>query len=234
MNLEGAKVILTGGSSGIGKETAKQLISKGAKVLITGRNAEKLERVAAEIGAIPFASDIANLDTIPEAAKECVELLGGNVDVLINNAGIGTFPKLGEITVQDLENVYRTNVFGLVLFTQEIVKYFVSQENGNIINIGSSASLKGFPQGTVYASSKFAVRGITQCWQGELRKHNIRVVQLNPSEVASAFAQENREEREEQVNKLGPKDIAHTMISVLEMRDKGFVPEVNVWATNPF
>jgi 3-oxoacyl-[acyl-carrier protein] reductase len=86
----------------------------------------------------------------------------------------------------------------------------------------------------VYAASKFAVRGMTQSWQAELRPFNIRVSLVNPSEVTTAFFTSNNEEREEAPNKLGPKDIAHAIVSTLEMRDKGFVPELTVWATNPF
>lgn len=233
MTLDKAKMIVTGGSSGIGKETAKLLISKGAKVLITGRDQAKLDTVAADIGAIGLHFDIGDLGKIPEKAHEAIKLLGG-VDVLINNAGIGTFSKLGDINVEDMQRVYTTNVFGLTLLTQEIAEIFKSNNYGNIINIGSTASQKGFAAGTVYAASKFAVRGMTQCWQAELRPYNIRVSLVNPSEVASAFAAENREERDEQDNKLGGADIAHSIAAILEMRDKGFIPELSVWATNPF
>ena len=234
MEIKGANILITGGNSGIGKETAKQLVELGAKVVITGRDEEKLNRVAKEIGAIPLLFDIADLTSIPAKAQEARALLGGKIDTLINNAGIGVFPKLGDITIGDLEAVYTTNVFGLTLLTQEIVKSFITQEYGNIINIGSTAALKGFERGTVYAASKFAVRGITQSWQAELRKHNIRVCLVNPSEVTTAFAAEDRVERQEADKKLGTVEIAHTIISTLKMRDKGFVPEVTVWATNPF
>ncbi len=178
--------------------------------------------------------DISDLITIPQKAKEASTLLGGKIDTLVNNAGIGVFPVLGEITEADLLSVYNTNVFGLALLTQELLPTFKAQQSGNIINIGSTASLKGFARGSVYAASKFAVRGMTQSWQAELRKDNIRVSLVNPSEVTTAFADTAREERNEESNKLGSEDIAQTIISVVEMRDKGFVPEVTVWATNPF
>ncbi len=234
MEIEGSNILVTGGNSGIGKETARHLIAMGAKVVITGRDAVKLEKVANEIGAIPLLFDISDLKSIPEKAAEAIDLLDGKIDTLINNAGIGVFPKLGDITIEDLESVYATNVFGLTLLTQEIVKPFIAQEYGNIINIGSTAALKGFERGTVYAASKFAVRGITQSWQAELRKHNIRVCLVNPSEVTTAFNSEDRVERDEADKKLGAEEIAHTIIATLEMRDKGFIPEVTVWATNPF
>jgi 3-oxoacyl-[acyl-carrier protein] reductase len=109
-----------------------------------------------------------------------------------------------------------------------------SAQSGTIINIGSSASVKGFAGGSVYAASKFAVRALTQCWQAELRPFNIRVCQLNPSEVTTAFYNQERKERAEEHNKLSPKEIGHSIVSILEMEDKGFITELNVWATNPF
>tara|TARA_R100001369_G_C3316785_1_gene168230 strand:- start:522 stop:1226 length:705 start_codon:yes stop_codon:yes gene_type:complete len=234
MTIKNSNVLITGGSSGIGKETAKQFIAKGAKVVITGRDETKLNQIATEIGAIPLAFDISDLKSIPQKAKEALTLLGGKIDTLVNNAGIGVFPILGDITEADLLKVYNTNVFGLALLTQELLPMFKTQQSGNIINIGSTASLKGFARGSVYAASKFAVRGMTQSWQAELRPDNIRVSLINPSEVTTAFAATSRKERNEESNKLGSEDIAQTILSVVEMRNKGFVPEVTVWATNPF
>ncbi len=234
MNIKNSNVVITGGSSGIGKETARRFKAKGAKVVITGRDNQKLQRVAAELGAIPFLFDISDLKSIPQKAKKIVDLLDGKIDVLINNAGVGVFPVLGEITEQNLMDIYQTNVFGLTLLTQEILPVFKKQHYGNIINIGSTASLKGFARGSVYAASKFAVRGLTQSWQAELRKDNIRVCLVNPSEVTTAFGDLTRKERNEESKKLSSEEIAHTIILTVEMRDKGFIPEVTIWATNPF
>ena len=234
MKIKGSRILVTGGSLGIGKETAKQLVQQGAKVVITGRDKNRLDNASQETGATPFVFDISDFKSIQENALKCIALLDGKIDAVINNAGIGTFHKLGEITIDDFQQVYATNVFGLTLLTQEIVKIFKSQNYGNIINIGSTASLKGFAGGTVYASSKFALRGITQTWQVELRKHNIRVSIVNPSEVTTAFANEERIEREEVPNKINSQEVADTIVSVLKMRDKGFIPEVTIWATNPF
>ena len=113
MKISNSTILITGGSSGIGKETAKQFVKKGAKVLITGRNEVKLNNVANEIGAIPLLFDISQLDTIALLAEKAIVLLGGRIDVLVNNAGIGLFPKLGEINKEDLQSVYSTNVLGL-------------------------------------------------------------------------------------------------------------------------
>ncbi|MDG1657688.1 MAG: SDR family oxidoreductase [Crocinitomicaceae bacterium] len=234
MKIQNSTILVTGGSSGIGKETARQFALNGARVVITGRDEVKLKNTADEIGAIPLPFDIADLKSIPAKARQILDLLDGSIDVLVNNAGVGVFPLLGEITEEDLLSTYNTNVFGLTLLTQELLPTFKSQQSGNIINIASTASLKGFARGTVYAASKFAVRGMTQCWQAELRKDNIRVCLVNPSEVTTAFANEERIEVAEADNKLGALDIANTIVSLIEMRTKAFVPEVTVWATNPF
>jgi len=233
MQLQNAKVVVTGGSSGIGKATAQLLIEKGAKVLITGRNAEKLEQVAQEIGATALALDMADSEQFTAAAQKVQDLMGAPIDVLINNAGIGEFAPLGQLSLEQFQKVYMTNVFGLSLLTQAFLPQLKAQK-GNIVNIASTAGLKGFATGSIYASSKFALRGLTQCWQAELRPHNIRVQLVNPSEVTTAFNQKDRVERAEEAKKLRSQEIAHAIASALEMDDRGFIPELTVWATNPF
>ena len=110
----------------------------------------------------------------------------------------------------------------------------IKKSFGTIVNIGSTASLKGYKNGSIYSSSKFAVRCLTQCWQAELRQHNIRVCQVNPSEVTTAFGSKDRVERDSVNNKLRPEEISHSIISSIEMDDRGFINELNIWATNPF
>ena len=234
MELKNKNILLTGGSSGIGKKTAEMLVEKGAKVLITGRSYDKIETVKQRLGVQGLSFDISDVENIATKAEECVTLLGGRVDVLINNAGVGDFGSVDEINMTSFLEVFNTNVFGLALLTKELVPIMKKQNQGTIINIGSSASVRGFKNGSVYAASKFAVRALSQCWQAELRPHNIRVCQVNPSEVTTAFAQKDRKERTELDHKLSATEIAHTIISIIEMRNKGFVPEVNIWATNPF
>ena len=117
---------------------------------------------------------------------------------------------------------------------QKAAAIFKAQNAGNIVNIASTAATKGFPNGTIYASSKWALRGMTQCWQGDLRKHNVRVILMNPSEVATAFGNEERVEREAADNKLRSEEIAHAIVAALEMENRGFIPEFAVFATNPW
>ena len=234
MNVQGKNIIITGGSLGIGKETARTLVQKGANVLITGRSESRLIGAKHYTGAKIIEFDISDHENISENAVECIDILGGRVDGLINNAGIGVRKSIDELNIEDFLKVFNVNVFGLALFTKEIVPYMIKESYGTIINIGSTASLKGYKNGSIYSSSKFAVRCLTQCWQAELRPHNIRVCQVNPSEVTTAFGNPQRVEREDVDNKLTPKEISHSIVSAIEMDDRGFINELNIWATNPF
>ena len=233
MDLRNSKILLTGGSAGIGKATAQALVEAGAKVCITGRSLDKLQSVAAELGVEYVQLDQGDFDAIQSGVKLAAEKLGGDIDVLINNAGHGWRKSLGEITMEDFQSIYGVNVFGVTMVTQEVLPYLRKKQKGHIINIASTAALRGYPTGSVYSSSKFALRGLTECWRGELRKDNIRVILINPSEVTTAFGQSDRQEREEEPSKLTAREIAHTIKATLEMDDRGFIPEVTVWATNP-
>ena len=234
MIIKDSTFLVTGGSAGIGKATAKLLIEKGGKVAITGRDNSKLEKVAKEIGAFPIHADVAVETDVLKTYEQFLKQFG-KLDCLINNAGIGdAWNEITELDMKSFHRVYDVNVFGAALMASEAAKLFKKQISGNIINIASTAGTKGFANGTVYASSKFALRGMTQCWQAELRKYNVRVILVNPSEVTTAFGDTERNEKPEVKNKLRPLEIAHTIVSTLEMDDRGFIPEVTVWATNPF
>ena len=232
-NVSGKKVLITGGSSGIGKATAKMLIQHGAIVSITGRDKEKLENVASEINAIPIHLDVSKYNSIAVKVLDAFHSMKG-IDVLINNAGIGEFARLEDVKINQFEKIFSTNVFGLTMLTQEVAKFFKTQQHGSIINIGSAPATAGFPSGSVYCASKFALRGLTECWRHELRRENIRVMLINPSEVTTAFNNKKRLERDNEPKKLTPDEIAHAIVSAIRMDDRGFIPELNVWATNPF
>ena len=112
MQLKNAIILLTGGSLGIGKATAQLLVEAGAKVLITGRNEERLQKAAKETGAIPITSDIAKPEDIDKMLRAVQDQLGG-LDVLINNAGIGEFAPIEEVSLEQFYKVYAVNVFGV-------------------------------------------------------------------------------------------------------------------------
>ena len=234
MDLKGKIALVTGGSNGIGKQTALQLISEGATVYITGRNEGRLHAAASEIGAKPILAD-SSIEADVDRVFNQIMKDNESFDILVNNAGFGAgWAELGDLNMEDMVRVYQTNVFGAAMMGQAAAKIFKKQKSGNIINIGSTASLKGYAKGSIYASSKFALRGLSQCWQADLRPYNVRVMHVNPSEVTTAFGKTDGVSREEVENKLRPEEIADVIISQLKMDDRGFVPEVTVWATNPW
>lgn len=233
MDLKDKKVLITGGSLGIGKATAKLLSEAGARVAITGRHKEPLEEAAKEIGAFPMQMDVGKQEDIDKTWEIFLKEFGG-LDVLINNAGIGGGDKLHKLEREDFEYIYNVNVIGAAMMAKRAAEIFMEQNHGNIINIGSSAAVKGYEGGTVYCSSKFALRGMTECWKNELRKYNVRVMLVNPSEVTTAIGNPERKERPNQPNKLRPEEIAHAIKAILEMDNRGFIPELAVWATNPW
>src|SRR3990172_2134561 len=234
MTIKDSTFLITGGSAGIGKATAKMIVGEGGKVAVTGRNKGKLEKVAGEIGALPIHADVANEKDVERTYKEFLKEFD-KLDCLINNAGIGGgWSEITELDMEAFRKVYDVNVFGAAMMGSKAAQLFKKQNYGNIVNIASTAALKGYANGTVYASSKFALRGMTQCWQAELRKYNVRVILVNPSEVLTAFGDDEGNESKEVPNKLRSHEIAHTIVSTLEMDDRGFIPEVTVWATNPF
>lgn len=233
MELKEAVILITGGSSGIGKSAASRLVEEGAVVYITGRDIEKLELTAKEIGANPLPADMTSDEQLANALRHILDS-SGRLDVLINNAGIGSFGPVDELSRSDFREVFEVNVYGAGILGALCAAHFKEREKGHILNIGSSASVKGFKNGSVYSASKFALRALSQCWKDELRPYNVRVTHINPSEVTTAFYQEDRKEREEQPNKLRSEDMAHLILSCLELDDRGFIPEVSLWATNPF
>lgn len=233
MKLDGAIILITGGNSGLGKSMTKNLIEKGSKVIITGRDQSKTEAVAKDLGCDYFHADVSNDEDIEKTYAYVMEKYG-KLDVLINNAGVGGWSPLETLTRDQIRKTYEVNVFGAAMMASGAAKIFKDQNYGNIINIASTASLKGYKNGTIYSSSKFALRSMSQCWSAELRPFNVRVIQINPSEVPTAFGSESREERKLEEKKLSPQEIAHAVIGALEMDDRGFIPELTVHATNPF
>ena len=120
-----------------------------------------------------------------------------------------------------------------MLMAREAAKHFAERKQGNIVNIGSTASHRGAPNGTAYYASKFALRGMTECWRAELRKFNIRVMLVNPSEVITNFGKAAGFQQKDNPSKLRAEDLGHAVRAVLEMDDRGFTTELTVFATNP-
>jgi len=233
VDLKNAAVLVTGGSCGIGLETARILRQRGARVAMCARHKEMLEAAAKEVDALPLVADVSKEDDVQRMIGEVVKEFS-DYNVLINNAGFGAFAPLVELTSDEFFRVWQTNVLGAMVVARESAKHFIGRSYGNIVNLSSTAGQRGFANGTAYCASKFAVQALTECWRAELRQHNIRVMQVNPSEVLTSFGDDEASQgKADNPSKLHAQDIAQLIASMLEIDDRGFVTDSTIWATNP-
>jgi 3-oxoacyl-[acyl-carrier protein] reductase len=233
VDLKNAAVLVTGGSCGIGLETARILRQRGARVAICARHKEMLEAAAKEVDALPIVADVSKEDDVQRMIGEVVKEFS-DYNVLINNAGFGAFAPLVELTSDEFFRVWQTNVLGAMVVARGSAKHFIGRSYGNIVNLSSTAGQRGFANGTAYCASKFAVQAMTECWRAELRQHNIRVMQVNPSEVLTNFGDDEASQgKADNPSKLHAQDIAQLIAGMLEIDDRGFVTDSTIWATNP-
>ena len=224
------RFLITGGSQGIGAALAKLACEQGHDVVFTGRNQQLIDKVTIDTGAHGIRADVAVASDNQRAVDVAVEKMGG-IDVLVNNAGFGYLAELGEIDMDKMRGLFDTNVFGLVDMGNRVAPLLKAQQSGAIINIASTSGIKGSKAQTAYGGSKWAVRGITQCWQQELRPHGIRVTSICPSEVQTDWM--GRTGRNNP-NKLYAVDIAQTIMAALTMHPRALWVELAIFANNPW
>ena len=224
------RYLITGGSQGIGAAVVEAARAGGNEVVFTGRNEDLIAAVAEKTGALGLRSDVASSEDNARTFAACIEQMGG-VDVLINNAGYGYFAPIGEFEVDKMKAQFETNVFGLVDLTNRVVPGMKDRGEGDIVNIASTSGMKGHSHGTAYSASKFALRGISQCWQAELRPHGIRTVCICPSEVQTHWGGKTGRDNP---NKLFASDIADAIMAALSAERRALWPEFAVFATNPW
>ncbi len=225
-----SRFLITGGTQGIGAALVELACAAGHEVVFTGRNEKLLEQVAEATGAHGIRADVGRDEDNARTVQTCVDRMGG-IDVLVNNAGYAYRAEVGAIDITAMKRMFETNVFGLVDITNRVVPAMKAQGSGDIVNIASTSGMKGGAGGTAYGGSKWAVRGITQCWQAELRPHGIRVTCVCPSEVQTNFG--GRSGRNNP-NKLYAQDIAATIMASFEMPRRVLLPEYAVFANNPW
>ena len=185
MKLDGKVAIITGGSRGIGFETAKVFTENGAKVIITSKNNQQLKKAAVKIpGSIPVSADIRKEKDVKLVIEKTIEKFG-KLDILVNNAGI--FPKikqLHKISEKEWNEVLDVNLTGQFRFTKFAIPY-LQKTSGTIINVSSDAGLKAYEgfNADAYSASKAALIVLTKCWALEYAKNKIRVNCICPGVV---------------------------------------------------
>jgi 3-oxoacyl-[acyl-carrier protein] reductase len=237
MNLNGKNAIVTGGGRGLGKAVALILASEGVNVGITGRNEENLKMTVDEIKKLGVNSayavfSIDNEIHVKAGIESIVEQLGG-VDILINNAGIGDFGSIEEMSSEVWEQVIKTNLFGVYYAAKAVYPYLKERGEGDIINVASTAGLKGGPNMSAYAASKAAVVSLSQSMMAEWRKQNIRVVTLTPSTIASDMSIEGGLTDGNPDKVLQPEDFAEWVRDILKMNRRALIANGSIFSTNP-
>ncbi len=237
MELKNKKAIITGGSRGLGKATAIAFAKLGIDVAITGRNEEKLKETVTELKALGVNAfyeifDVGNYEEVKVGIKNIISNLG-TVDILVNNAGIAAFGSFTEMEVSVWENIIKTNVLGMYYVTKEVLPYLIEKNEGDIINVASTAGLNGNANVSAYSASKFAVIGLSESLMKEVRKNNIRVNTLTPSTIASDMSLELGITDGNAEKVLQPEDFAQLIVAGLQLPRRAMMANASLWSTNP-
>jgi NAD(P)-dependent dehydrogenase (short-subunit alcohol dehydrogenase family) len=180
--------IVTGGGSGIGYAIAEKLISAGMQTIIVGRDAGKLHKAKEQLGELCFAMtcDLSDMATIPALVKNIIGQFG-QIDVLVNNAGINMKKDFCDVTDEDFQSVITTNLSSVFALSREVVRHMLVKRSGSIINISSMAAQYGIPRVIAYSASKSAVDGMTRAMAVELSPDGIRVNAIAPGFIETAM-----------------------------------------------
>ena len=236
-SLKNKIALVTGAGKGIGKAIAIALAKEGAHVGLIARTEKDVQAVAAEINGLgvkaSFATaDVSNREQIEEAVAKLQNDLGP-IDILINNAGTGTFGKFLELEPEVWENQIKINVFGVYYTTRAVLPQMMERKTGDIINISSTAGKNGAAVTSAYSASKFAVFGLSESLMQEVRKHNIRVTALAPSTIVTELAQSANLITGDPERVMHPEDFAELVIAQLKLNRRMLVKEATVFSTNP-
>lgn len=237
-NLKGKKALITGGNKGLGKATAIALAKEGVDVAITGRNEEQLVATVNELKSLGVNAtyavfDVGNYEEVKKGIQSIFTSFE-TIDILINNAGIAAFGSFNEMDVTTWSNIIQTNVMGMYYVTKEVLPHLIAKNQGDIINISSTAGLTGNPNTSAYSASKFAVIGLSEALMKEVRKNNIRVCTLTPSTIASDMSISLGIAKKEDVETvLQPEDFAELIVASLKLPRRAMLKGASLWSTNP-
>ncbi len=234
--LNGKRAVITGASRGIGLAVANALLSGGAKVVICGRDKgaldqalQTLKKENAESHVAATAADVSRPEDVEALFSFADRELGG-LDILINNAGIGRFRAVGEMTVDEWNEVIGTNLSGAFYCSRAALERFASARGGWIINISSLAGKNPFAGGAAYNASKFGLNGLSEATMLDHRSDNVRVSYIMPGSVDTEFSGAGRESSGW---KIAPEDIAEIVVSILRMPKRTLISRVEVRPSRP-
>ena len=233
MRVQGAVALVTGGSSGIGAATARQLASAGARVLIAGRDATRLAAVAAGTGAVPLASDLAAPDG-PAALAEAAQRAAGGIDILVSNAGVGWAGPLTEITPEKIAELVMVNLTAPMQLTRLLAPGMIERGRGRVVFVSSIAGRTGVRGEAVYSAAKAGLGYFAESLGYELTGHGVRCCVVVPGVIDTPFFERRgRAYGRRRPAPLPPQRVATAISAALERdRDVVYVPrwlQVPAW-----
>ncbi len=238
-NLKGKIALVTGASRGIGKAISIALAGAGAEVILSARTVEKLQAVKAEIEkgggkAEVLPVDLSKTGDIISLFKDIKDKFG-RLDVLVNNAAIGIFGDMVDLTTEDLDKTFEVNVKSIFTTSKQALELMIPQKSGYIINISSIQGVKAYRQQSIYAASKHAVMGMSKALAAEVQEHNIRVSAILPGGVDTELISDARPDLDRSIL-IKPKDIAQTVLYLLSLSGRAMVDQVVVrrFTSTPF
>jgi NADP-dependent 3-hydroxy acid dehydrogenase YdfG len=237
--LKGQTALVTGGGSGIGLATARQLLEAGARVAITGRTTSRLEQAAKELGAadrlVWHAADLGDAGQTERMVKEVTTKLG-RIDVLINNAGLNIKErKFSELTPESWRQLLAGNLDGAFHVTHAILPQMRSRKAGLIINVNSISGLRANPLGGIgYIAAKFGLRGLALGIGAEEKDNGIRVSSIFPGEVNTPILEARPEPVSDQRKQtmLQPDDVAAAVLFIATLPPHVSIPELIITPAN--
>ncbi len=218
-------ILISGGSDGLGKALAKALSSKGHRVVILAPNEEKLKSVAQEINCAYKVCDVSDWKQVSTATKEVLSEFG-NIDVLINNAGVASGGKIEDADPDKIQATFDVNVVGALFLTKALVPAMKQKGDGYIININSQGGFYTKPERALYAGSKWALTGITKVLQAELAPSNIKVTGLYPGAMERKMAVDGK--REPQANSIAYREMIEAVEFILSRDTHTVIPELGI------
>ena len=225
MKFDGARALITGASSGIGRSLAQALAARGARVGLLARRREELDSLAEELRAMGTdafveTADISVRADAEAAARSLAQELGG-VDLLVNNAGYGHHRRFLDWDVEDMERMMRVNYFGSLYTTKALLPQMVKRGSGTIVFMASVAGRIAPPDESAYAASKFAMVGLAESISLELEEHGIHVLTVCPGAIRTPFFDEEALERMPEVAKKSMVPVEDLVASVLKALERG-------------
>ena len=244
MDFKDKVVLITGASSGIGKETAIEFAKLGANIILVARRKEKLEQVANElkefhVSTLVCTCDVSKKEQVKEMAKMILEKFD-SIDILVNNAGFAIYGSVNDLTIDEIESQMETNYFGMIYCIKNFLPLMLKKKSGHIVNVASVAASFGLPGIASYCASKFAMLGFSEGLKHELKDTGVGITVVSPIMVRTNFFDHSSFEKMPKYSpmSLSSKTVAKAILQAANSpRLEIIVPSVvrgAVWIKNTF